>query len=101
VQGVASSNPAAPTNTYPHRAAPEERGTSTRLCRTWHSVIKISILRLATEAMRQQLDSLSAQTPAACQSPMTLAIKLPCGDVVSCTKMGDQVHCDAAAGPGR
>ncbi len=48
----------------------------------------------AIRVLRQGLDSLSAQPPAACESPATMTIRLPCGDIVSCTKRGDQVSCD-------
>ena len=48
----------------------------------------------AVKVLRQSLGGLSAQAPAACESPMTMTISLPCADVVSCTKKGDQISCD-------
>jgi hypothetical protein len=46
------------------------------------------------KVLRQGLDGLSTPPPAECESPATMTIRLPCGEVVSCTKKGDQVRCD-------
>jgi hypothetical protein len=48
----------------------------------------------AVKVIRQGLDGLSTPPPAQCESPTTMTIKLPCGDIVSCTKKGGQVNCD-------
>lgn len=48
----------------------------------------------AIRVIRQGLDGLPLQAPSQCESPLTMTMTLPCGDVVSCTKKGDQVNCD-------
>ncbi len=48
----------------------------------------------AVKTIRQGLDGLSSPPPAQCESPTTMTIKLPCGDIVSCTKKDGQVNCD-------
>jgi hypothetical protein len=47
----------------------------------------------AIRAIRQGFDGLSTLQPG-CEMPATMTIKLPCGEVVSCSKKGDQVNCD-------
>jgi hypothetical protein len=54
----------------------------------------------AIQLIHQGLDGLSAQPPLECKSPVTMTMKLPCGDVVSCTKTGGQVSCDPARDEG-
>jgi len=48
----------------------------------------------ATRVIRQGLDGLSDEPLPGCEAAATMTIKLPCGDIVSCTKKGDQVSCD-------
>ncbi|MBV8210269.1 MAG: hypothetical protein JO133_09440 [Burkholderiaceae bacterium] len=48
----------------------------------------------ATRVIRQGLDGLSDQPAPGCEAATTMTIRLPCGDVVSCTKKGDQVSCE-------
>jgi hypothetical protein len=48
----------------------------------------------AVRVLRQGLDGLSPPPPAQCEAPTTMTIKLPCGDIVSCTKKAGQVNCD-------
>jgi len=54
----------------------------------------------AIRVIQQGLDGLSAQPPLECQLPVTMTVRLPCGDVVSCTKKGDQVNCDRPSDEG-
>jgi hypothetical protein len=48
----------------------------------------------AVKLIRQGLEGLSAPSPAQCEAPTTMTIKLPCGDIASCTKKGGRVDCD-------
>ncbi len=48
----------------------------------------------AIQIMRRGLDGLAAPPPLGCEAPVTMTVRLPCNDVVSCTKKGDQVNCD-------
>lgn len=48
----------------------------------------------AVRALRLGLDALPARTTAQCAAPVTMWVRLPCGDVVSCTRTDEQVHCD-------
>jgi hypothetical protein len=48
----------------------------------------------AVRALRAGLDALPVRPSAQCAAPVTMWVRLPCGDVVSCTRTDDQVHCD-------
>ena len=48
----------------------------------------------AVRVMRLALAALPAEAASGCVLPITMTIRLACGEVVSCTKRGDEVHCD-------
>ena len=48
----------------------------------------------AVRVMRLALAALPAEAGSECTSPITMTIRLACGEVVSCTRTGDEIHCD-------
>ena len=48
----------------------------------------------AVRVMRLALAAMPAETAPECTRPITMTIRLACGEVVSCTKTGDEIRCD-------
>lgn len=48
----------------------------------------------AVRVMRLALAALPAEAASGCASPVTMTVRLACGEVVSCTKTGGEIHCD-------